>query len=203
MPHYCLNCDDGTTMEYKAKDIDQIDGTTVHNVVGWHCDTCGEIEFADGEGRRVWDATHPTQIIAHTPATGTTGHLIHTCGNYQFRVYNADKTFTDYDLIHSDLEVTIIDRDATFYQTSNGPTLDHSPATLGLKADDISNDRAFQLLIEHNIRITSYPEAKMVDAETYVDGQGFYSRQPITNDRTSATKSAIISVVNQIISQRT
>ena len=65
-------------------------------------------------------------------ATGTTGHLIPTCGEYFFRVYNADKTFTDYDLLHSDLEVTIIDPDAAFYETKNGPTLDHSPATLGL-----------------------------------------------------------------------
>ena len=67
-----------------------------------------------------------------TPATGTTGHLIHTNGNYQFRVYHADNTFTDYDLLHSDLEVTITDLDAAFYHNGEDNTLDHSPSTLGL-----------------------------------------------------------------------
>lgn len=183
-------------MEYKAKDIDQIDGSTVQNVVGWHCDVCGEIEFTDGEGERVWNQK------PHSPATGTTGHLIHTDGNYQFRVYNTDKTFTDYDLLHSDLEVKIIDPDATFYKTTSGPILDHSPATLGLNTDDISNDRAFQLLVEHNLRITTYPEDNIVDVETYIGDQFVYSRQPITTNKASAIKSAIISVVNQIVSQQ-
>ena len=66
-------------------------------------------------------------------ANGVEGHLIHT-GNdrYVFRVYTDNFEFTDYDLLHSDLCVTITDADATFYSDEHGNRLDHAPATLGL-----------------------------------------------------------------------
>jgi hypothetical protein len=65
-------------------------------------------------------------------ANGKTGILIRLHdGTYCFRVYNRDNTFTDYDLLHSDLCVTIKDKDAFFYRDANGSSLDHSPATLG------------------------------------------------------------------------
>ena len=54
-PRYCLQCDDGTILEYGAKDVCRdIYGEVyeVHAVKGWHCPKCGEIEFADGEGKR-------------------------------------------------------------------------------------------------------------------------------------------------------
>jgi hypothetical protein len=46
-----------------------------------------------------------------------------------FRVYHG-QTFTDYDILHSDLEVEIVGADSAFY---DGKVLDHSPETLGLK----------------------------------------------------------------------
>ena len=64
-------------------------------------------------------------------ADGVEGILIWTADGYKFRVYTDDHEFTDYDLLHSDLAVTITDRDATFYLDDKGNRLDHSPATLG------------------------------------------------------------------------
>ena len=61
-------------------------------------------------------------------AEGTKGFLLYIMNNvYVFRVYNEDHTFTDYDLLHSDLEVTINGDDATFYEFEDGTNaLDHS-----------------------------------------------------------------------------
>jgi len=68
------------------------------------------------------------------PANGVTGHLIYCMdGKYRFRVYSTDdKSFTDYDLCHSDLTVTIVDEDSAFYINKDVAVLDHSPATLGI-----------------------------------------------------------------------
>jgi len=68
-----------------------------------------------------------------TKATGVEGHLIRGHdGQYYFRVYDADHNFVDYELIHSDLCVTITDPDAYFYRGDGGDRLDHAPTTLGL-----------------------------------------------------------------------
>ena len=67
-------------------------------------------------------------------AEGVEGQLIYTgAGVYVFRVYTDNYEFTDYDLLHSDLSVTITDRDATFYSDDQGNRLDHTPETLGIK----------------------------------------------------------------------
>lgn len=67
------------------------------------------------------------KISAH----GVEGHLIWCAdGVHRFRVYTDNFEFTDYDLLHSDLLVTITDEDATFYSDDNGDRLDHSPQTL-------------------------------------------------------------------------
>ena len=67
-------------------------------------------------------------------ANGVEGYLIRCVdGRYRFRVYKANFDFTDYDLLHSDLCVTITDQDATFYSDAFSNRLDHSPATLGVK----------------------------------------------------------------------
>jgi hypothetical protein len=67
-------------------------------------------------------------------ADGVEGHLIWCAdGQYRFRVYTDTREFTDYDLLHSDLCVTITDKDATFYSDKQGNRLDHNPATLGIE----------------------------------------------------------------------
>ena len=67
-------------------------------------------------------------------ATGVEGCLIRGHdGTYYFRVYDADHNFVDYDLMHSDLSVTISDPDAFFYNDKSGTRLDHSPQTLGIE----------------------------------------------------------------------
>ena len=48
-------------------------------------------------------------------------------------MYDADHNFRDYDLVHSDLTVTIDDADAFFYEDEFNDRLDHAPATLGIK----------------------------------------------------------------------
>ena len=67
------------------------------------------------------------------PANGVSGHLISVEGRTMFRVYDQDHNFTDYDLHHADLEVTITDPDAYFYRDEFTDRLDHSPETLGIK----------------------------------------------------------------------
>jgi len=71
-------------------------------------------------------------------ARGTRGFLLRSIDDagslrYFFRVYGADHTFRDYELIHSDLEIQILDEEATFYDAEDGcdARLDHSPCTLG------------------------------------------------------------------------
>lgn len=67
-------------------------------------------------------------------ANGIEGQLIWCAdGVYRFRVYTDNFEFTDYDLVHSDLSVKIIDDDATFYSDEQGNRLDHSPKTLGVE----------------------------------------------------------------------
>jgi len=65
-------------------------------------------------------------------AQGTEGYLIWCADSrYRFRVYTDQGEITDYDILHSDLAVTITDEDATFYADTHGNRLDHSPQTLG------------------------------------------------------------------------
>ena len=65
-------------------------------------------------------------------AKGVQGCLIYTDGDYQFRVYDKQGGFNDYDIHHWDLGLTIDDTDAEFYEYEDGTLiLDHSRETLG------------------------------------------------------------------------
>ena len=69
-------------------------------------------------------------------ARGTRGFLLRPIDDdgritYGFRIYAGDHSFRDYELLHSDLEVEIVDDEATFYEDEDAPRLDHSPKTLG------------------------------------------------------------------------
>jgi hypothetical protein len=68
-------------------------------------------------------------------ADGQEGYLIWCGGDrYVFRIYtNAPEEFVDYDIRHTDMRVRIVDSDAFFYTDEQGSTVDHSPATLGIK----------------------------------------------------------------------
>ena len=72
-------------------------------------------------------------VMKIKPANGATGHLLRTGYDVVFRVYGENHQFTDYDLTHSDLCVTITDEDAAFYSETKSDRLDHSPETLGIK----------------------------------------------------------------------
>jgi hypothetical protein len=65
-------------------------------------------------------------------ANGATGCLLRVgFSEWVFRVHSDDGTFKDYDFYHSDMQVTICDDDATFYEDGDNLKLDHSPETLG------------------------------------------------------------------------
>ena len=67
-------------------------------------------------------------------ANGITGCLLPIGELWVFRVYDSNGSFTDYDIFHSDLSITINDEDAYFYERKDGRQyLDHSPQTLGIR----------------------------------------------------------------------
>ena len=77
-----------------------------------------------------------------SPAAGVTGFILKRMdGSFFFRVYGTSGDFTDYDIRHDDLEVTISpDALASFYQVGDRLLLDHSPEVLGLKSDPYEQD---------------------------------------------------------------
>mgnify|MGYP003339478920 CR=1 FL=1 len=59
-------------------------------------------------------------------AKGTIGFIMRNFGGgHFFRVYDKDHNFVDYDILHHDLQVVILEEDATFYETDNRNYLDH------------------------------------------------------------------------------
>lgn len=64
-----------------------------------------------------------------TNANGTKGFLINVLGKIMFRVYDENHNFKDYNIFHHDLEVTITDRDAAFYEDGQKLYLDYAPIT--------------------------------------------------------------------------
>ena len=61
------------------------------------------------------------------PATGVTGYLIRVGDSFMFRVQNKDFTFVDYDILHYDLEIKILEDDAIFCRSEFGNYLDYPP----------------------------------------------------------------------------
>lgn len=70
-----------------------------------------------------------------TSAAGVSGVLIKLrTGGHVFRVYSADYSYTDYQINHDDLSITIdADSLASFYSHGESNTLDHSPEVFQLK----------------------------------------------------------------------
>ena len=68
-------------------------------------------------------------------AAGVNGVIVRTLdGTMVFRVYHDREHFTDYEIRHDDLSVTIdTDELAAFYKVGERDILDHSPQVLGLK----------------------------------------------------------------------
>ena len=93
------------------------------------------------------------------PAKGTKGMLLYTMNNeYVFRVYKEDHSFTDYDILHCDLDVTIESDDATFYEFEDGrAVLDHSYVLeyeeyINLSVgEDIHTDKGYELGTEEGL----------------------------------------------------
>lgn len=68
-------------------------------------------------------------------AAGAKGVILRALGDAMvFRVYHDHEHFTDYELRHDDLHVTIAtDELAAFYKVGERDILDHSPQVLGLR----------------------------------------------------------------------
>jgi hypothetical protein len=82
------------------------------------------------------------QLAVVSSAEGIEGILIRTLnGKYAFRVYHSDSEFTDYELRHTDLCVTICDPLAALYTIGDRQVLDHDPGTLGLEKADESQEQ--------------------------------------------------------------
>ncbi len=84
-------------------------------------------------------ARHGYKNTEVSSASGTRGFLCRSAvdGSYFFRVYETNEAFTDYDLRHDDLEVTIsLDAMASFYRIGDDHILDHSAEVLGLQQDE-------------------------------------------------------------------
>ena len=83
------------------------------------------------------------KVSTAPPASGKNGILIRSLGTFFFRVYHADHTFTDYEIRHDDLSVTIDQESlAAFYTDGQRHVLDHAPEVLGLEpVDDSSRDK--------------------------------------------------------------
>jgi len=60
-------------------------------------------------------------------AKGLKGILIRVGDRHVFRVYREDYTFLDYDILHHDLEIQILESDATLYRSEFGSYLDYAP----------------------------------------------------------------------------
>jgi len=71
-------------------------------------------------------------------AAGVKGVLIRAVGGATlFRAYEGPERFTDYELRHDDLGVTIdADELAAFYRLGERNILDHAPQVLGLRKID-------------------------------------------------------------------
>lgn len=74
----------------------------------------------------------PAQVES---AAGAKGVIIRTLdGAVMFRVYHDRDRFTDYELRHDELSVTIdADELAAFYRVGGRDVLDHDPHVLGLR----------------------------------------------------------------------
>jgi hypothetical protein len=60
-------------------------------------------------------------------AKGVKGYIIRVLDGHVFRVYNKDFTFVDYDILHYDLEIQILEKDAMLYRSEFGNYLDYPP----------------------------------------------------------------------------
>lgn len=76
------------------------------------------------------------KVAEVSDAGGVRGFLLRSGVDlsFFFRVYREDGEFTDYEIRHHDLEVTIApDALAAFYKIGDRLILDHSPEVLGLE----------------------------------------------------------------------
>lgn len=64
-------------------------------------------------------------------AKGLKGVLCVSFDGIFLRVDNDDNTYTDYDILHYDMNITIDDDDAHIYSDDDGYYIDYSPETLG------------------------------------------------------------------------
>ena len=60
------------------------------------------------------------------PAKGIKGFIIRVGNTYMFRVYDKNHEFIDYDILHHDLEIQILE-DAFLYSSEFGNYIDYAP----------------------------------------------------------------------------
>ncbi len=81
------------------------------------------------------------KVVQAKDASGVDGVIIHSGSSYFFRVYDKNYEFTDYELHHDDLSVTINeDALASFYSDGEKFWIDHGPSVFGFKELDENDE---------------------------------------------------------------
>lgn len=75
----------------------------------------------------------PYKKISEKAAVGTTGFIMRSGvdSSYFFRVYDQDGGFKDYDILHYDMEIKIVDDSAVLVEHDAGNYIDYSATVLG------------------------------------------------------------------------
>lgn len=71
---FCLQCDDGTVLVHKVKDLTVGVGglsACVPAVSGWHCAVCADCQFDDGEGKRYSIALETLRTLSNRQRAAT------------------------------------------------------------------------------------------------------------------------------------
>ncbi len=79
---------------------------------------------------RIFSGGQPS-AVGEKAAVGTRGFIMRSDDSYFFRVYGKKGDFVDYDIMHYDLEVQIIDESAALIEHNGNNYIDYSAKVLG------------------------------------------------------------------------
>jgi len=69
--------------------------------------------------------------MSEKAAFGTKGFIMRSQDSYFFRVYKENGDFVDYDIMHYDMEVMILEDSAVFVERNGDNYIDYSAKVLG------------------------------------------------------------------------
>lgn len=82
--------------------------------------------------RSAYDQIFGKKSSSEKSARGARGYLMRSGEGHFFRIYNkTDSGFVDYDIVHYDMEIEILEDDAIFVEKDGKHYIDYSRETLG------------------------------------------------------------------------